>query len=93
MYTCHSFTVVNCLTGPNIALGKNATQGPGNYDNVQLAERAVDGNLSTVNDGRTCTHTTKGTTTSPAWWQVDLEDAYRVTGIKIYNRNKSRMYQ
>jgi len=83
---------MNCLTGPNIALGKDAEQGPGTID-VQIAIRAVDGNLSTVNDGRTCTHTTEGTTTYPAWWQVDLGDAYRITGIKIYNRYNSRMYQ
>ena len=80
------------LTGPNIALGQNATQGPGTMG-VQIAERAVDGNLSTVNDGRACTHTTQGTTTSPAWWQVDLGDAYRIIGTKIYDREKSRMYQ
>jgi len=85
LYSCEFYT------GPNIALGKDAEQGPGNYDSVQVVGQAVDGDLSTVNDGRACAHTTLGTTTSPAWWQVDLGDTYRITGIKIYNRNRSRM--
>ena len=49
---------------------------------------AVDGNLAQINNGITCAHTTKGTVQQPAWWQVDLGNAYRITGITIYNREQ-----
>lgn len=52
-----------------------------------VATNAVN-NETSDNDMGTCAHTTEGNTTNPAWWQVDLGDAYRITGIKIYNRKK-----
>jgi len=52
---------------------------------------AVDGNTSTKDDGATCAHTTQGNVSHPAWWQVDLGTTYRITGIKIINRQKSGM--
>jgi len=57
-----------------------------------VAANAVDGNLTMFADERTCAHTTEGTATAPAWWQVDLGDGYRITGIKIYNRQRNSMY-
>ena len=74
------------LSGPNLACGKNATQGPRSRSDSEGPQLAVDGNLKTSNDGATCTHTTNGSVEQPAWWQVDLGDAYRITGIVIYNR-------
>ena len=79
------------ISGPNIACGKDALQGPGSLQN-QGPQLAVDGNLNTTNDGVTCAHTSKGSIEQPAWWQVDLGDAYRITGIVIYNRIKDCMY-
>jgi len=72
------------ILGPNVARGKTATQGPGTYQN-QSPYRAVDGetDYSQIH----CSHTTKGNTDNPAWWQVDLGDTYRITGIRIYNRD------
>ena len=82
---------VDLLLGTNIALNKSATQGPGIYAG-QTADKAVDGNTTNKNDGR-CAHTTEGNTTTRAWWQVDLGDTYRITGVKIYNRDKSGRLQ
>jgi len=72
--------------GPNIALGKNAAQGPDTFSSM-WAGNAV--NDVTFNDNiERCAHTTQGNTTYRAWWQVDLGDAYRITGIKIFNRKR-----
>ena len=79
------------MLGPNIALNKSATQGPGT-ENSMTADKAVNNDTTNNNDGR-CTHTTKGTTSNPAWWQVDLGDTYRITGIKIYNRDRDSKSQ
>ena len=65
-----------------------AVQGPSTRE-AGSAVKAVDGDNSTTNDGRTCAHTTEGTKESPAWWQVDLGDTYRITGIRIINRDRS----
>ena len=88
MSTIKRTTPITVLTGPNIALGKTATQGPYNYGNMTIAGLAVDGNLAVSNNGATCAHTTQGNTSYRAWWQVDLGDAYRITGIKIINRER-----
>jgi len=56
------------------------------------ASKAVDGNTSDHVAGDMCAHTVWG---NPAWWRVDLEAKYSITGIKIYNRNqtgKQKMY-
>jgi len=53
----------------------------------QNAGLAVDGNVSTLNDGKTCAHTTEG---HPAWWEVSLGAEYRIIGVKIVNRNRAR---
>ena len=80
------------VSGLNIALKKVATQGPGTLSLNEGPQLAVDGSLLTTNNARTCAHTTKGTVGKPAWWQVDLGDAYRITGIVIYNRERDCMY-
>jgi len=81
---------ISFLSGPNIALGKTATQGPGSLNPMQGPHLAVDGNNVTV---EVCSHTTQGTVQQPAWWQVDLGDAYRITGIKINNQAGIRPYR
>jgi len=75
-------------------LHKPAWQSPDTY-NAGSASKAVDGNTSDHNVGDMCAHTAMGTPSNPAWWRVDLEAKYSITGIKIYNRNqtgKQKMY-
>jgi len=81
------------LTGPNIAHRKTAAQGPADLEEFTVAGLAVDGNLAVSNKEETCAHTTQGNTSYRAWWQVDLGDAYRITGIKIINRERKRKGQ
>jgi len=80
-----------CMPGPNIAFGKSASQGPGTFMNM-TADNAVNNETNDNGDPRICSHTTWGSTTSPAWWQVDFDDTYRLTGIRIYNRHMHGMY-
>jgi len=88
----YKYSVYFIVSGLNIALNKVATQGPGTLSLKEGPQLAVDGNLATLNHARTCAHTTEGTVIKPAWWQVDLRDAYRITGIIIYNRETDGMY-
>jgi len=74
------------MQGPNIALGKNAAQGPDTFLSM-WAGNAVNNVTLDYNLG-TCAHTTQGNTTYRAWRQVDLGDHYRITGIKIFNRKR-----
>jgi len=53
------------------------------------ASKAVDGNTSDNVVGEMCAHTYSGTPSNPAWWTVDLKAYFKLTGIKIYNRNKA----
>lgn len=78
-----------CLTttGPNLAFHKPATQSPDTYLKGS-ASKAVDGDTSDHVDRNMCAHTDEGTLRNPAWWRVDLEAYYNITGIKIYNRNQ-----
>jgi len=50
-------------------------------------EYAVDGDIRPFWHG-VCSHTTIGSVDDPAWWRVDLEESYRIVGIKIYNRER-----
>jgi len=79
--------ILYLTSGPNIAFGKTATQGPGDFSIGMVAGNAVN-NVTYDNNQGTCAQTTLGTTNDPAWWQVDLGDTYLITGIKIYNRQK-----
>jgi len=45
---------------------------------------AIDGNLDQTWDGRSVTHTTASTN---PWWKVQLDKAYQISSIKIYNRS------
>jgi len=76
-------------TGPNIARGKPTDQYPGVFYNG-TPDKAVDGVKESSGRGGVCAHTNQGNTTDLAWWSVDLGDEYRVTGIKIFNRDKKR---
>ena len=53
-------------------------------------DKAVDGVKENSGAGGVCANTNQGNTTHRAWWKVDLGDEYRVTGIKIFNRDKQR---
>ena len=64
-----------------------AWQSPDTY-NPGSASKAVDRNTSDHNVGDMCAHTNRGSQNEPAWWTVDLEANYSLTGITIYNRNK-----
>ena len=66
---------------------KPATQSPATFP-LRSAYKAVDGDTSNDVYGNMCTDTGWGTPSNPAWWRVDLEAYYNLTGIKIYNRNK-----
>jgi len=74
------------LPGENIALQKFAEQHPGTFGSA-VASLAVNGNVTVNNDGYTCAHTTNGT---PAYWEVELGAPYKISGIKIYNRDRAR---
>jgi len=80
------------FTGPNIAIGKPTDQYPGVLDNG-TPEKAVDGVKGNSWNATDCAHTQQGNMTDRAWWTVDLGDEYRVTGIKIFNRDKKRKFE
>jgi len=63
-----------------------ANQGPDTFQTL-TADKAVDGDTSNT-EGK-CAYTTVG---SPAWWRVDLGKRVLVTGLKLYNRAKGRMF-
>ena len=63
-----------------------ANQGPDTFQTF-TADKAVDGDTS--NTEEKCAYTTVG---SPAWWRVDLGKPVLVTGLKIFNRAKGRMF-
>lgn len=67
--------------GPNLALGKPATQ-IDSYDGA-VASRAVDGKTDGNWKNNTVTHTNS---TDQPWWQVDLESVYTVSAIVLHNR-------
>ena len=90
---CVLFVYNRLLQGPNIALNKVTEQHPGVYA-TGTSDKAVDGKTGkpmtyTINE---CSHTDWNTSTPEAWWRVDLGDTYRLTGIKIYNRDQARMF-
>jgi len=74
------------ITGPNIAFGNPTRQYPGVFDNG-TPDKAVDGVKENGGASGVCAHTGQGNATHRAWWTVDLGDEYRVTGIKIVNRD------
>ena len=75
-------TTVICLFvhTENIAKNKPATQSSTSYGGS--AERAVDGNTASSWSGMSCTHTNS----ERAWWRVDLNNDFDISGIKITNR-------
>jgi len=69
-------------SGPvNVALNKNALQSSTGYGGN--AVRAVDGNNNGSYVSNSITHTNSE---AGAWWQVDLERAYPIQSIRIWNR-------
>ena len=81
-----SFQNIYSISGPNIALGMKANQGPDTYQSCS-ADKAVDGDTS--NTAGNYAHTTLG---FPAWWRVDLGKRFSVTGLKLFNRARGRTY-
>ena len=74
-------------TEPNIALGKDTVQSPGAYQ-YGTSNKAVDGKIENTGADSECAHTDWNTWDTEAWWRVDLGDTYKITGIKIYNRDR-----
>ena len=68
------------VAGGNLALRKKATQSSDYNDDpsVYPAINAVNGKLDDF------THTKSDTENQ--WWMVDLESAYNVTTVELYNR-------
>jgi len=69
-----------------VALGKRTAQGPDTYHSLATADKAVDGNISDSVDSGSCAYTTYS---NYSWWKVDLGRPYLLSGIKIYNRERS----
>jgi hypothetical protein len=69
-------------TGPNLALGKTATQSS-TYVDFAVAALAVDGNTNGNFGPGSVTHTNLE---ANAWWQVDLGPSATVNSIVIWNR-------
>lgn len=82
----YSYAVYSMAEGCNIALNKVAKQGPKDFLN-QTAGLAVDGNISQNADAGLCAHT-NGTGT--AWWSVDFNGSYFLSGIRIIRRLKGK---
>jgi len=78
------------IKGPNIALNKPTEQYPGKYQNG-TSDKAVDGITEHSSFASECAHTYWVDTSSASWWRVDLGDAVRIIGIKIYNRDRYSM--
>merc|ERR1712050_65162 len=72
----------------NVALNKPAKQSSTLYSGI--APRAVDGNTSPLWDDYSVTHTNTGV---DQWWEVDLEELYDISMIKIYNRGDCCSYR
>ena len=53
----------------------------------------MDGVTENSGDANDCAHTKQGNVADRAWWTVDLSDEYRVTGIKIVNRDQTRKFK
>ena len=66
----------------NLALGKHTEQSTTSGHRA-YSSRAVDGNINSIFDDKSCTHTK---TTKGNWWQVDLVDVYEIRDVVITNR-------
>jgi len=53
-----------------------------------ISSNAVNGEAVNTNFAYHCAHTEWNSSFTEAWWRVDLGEAYNLTGIKIYNRNR-----
>jgi len=67
---------------------KDTEQFPGAYLNG-TSDKAVDGDTTNSFNASKCAHTEWNTWNTEAWWSVDLGDTYKITGIKIYNRERN----
>jgi len=77
------------FSGPNIARNKPTVQYPGVLGKGE-AFRAVDGNTDYSLNALICAYTDWNISDTKAWWKVDIGDEYKITGIKIYNRDRHR---
>ena len=79
----------------NVVLGNIATLKPSRqsstYSSKFGAEKANDGNRDRdLAGGESCSHTAAGQTI--AWWQVNLQNSFVVTGINITTRQNHGQY-
>jgi len=89
-YDCVKYLFIAPI-GQNIAYKKSTEQFPDNFGNG-TSDKAVDGHKQYTYAADLCAHTNWYTWTTEAWWRVDLGDTYRLTGVKIHNRNEARMF-
>ena len=83
------------VSGINIALGKPASQSSVASDvPFATARVVVDGNPNNTEsmDHNSCSHTKYIGNPKTAWWQVDLQDVYQLTEVKITYRNWSKIF-
>lgn len=66
-------------TTPNLALNKLTQQSSHNSSHRNESQSAIDG----IKNGKFSFHTKKEVN---PWWQVDLEEIYDVTEVRVYNR-------
>ncbi len=71
--------------GKNVARGGKATQSSTAFEGA--ASRAIDGNTSGTYGARGQTHTEEGE--KNPWWEVDLNQAYPIEAITVYNRSEA----
>ena len=67
--------------GKNLAKGKPVKQSSTGYGGD--AKRAVDGNTNGAYGANSTTHTQSQ---QNAWWEVDLQSAYALQAVNVYNR-------
>lgn len=66
----------------NVATRGRTTQSS-TFNSSTAAKKAIDGNRSGALQEGSCAHTEAETN---PWWKVDLLETYRVTSVKITNR-------
>lgn len=86
VYCCDSdLCNKNCTSFVNLALHKPAYESSKYHGSFGSADLAVDGDKTKNYYKGSCMHTESGT--RYPWWAVDLQKEYRITKVKLYERN------
>ena len=78
-YVKDSVAEIDETVTPNLALNKPTEQSSYNLSNLNKLQSPVNG----IKNGKFSFHTKKEVN---PWWQVDLEDIYALTEVRVYNR-------